>query len=577
MPQAFLPSSCPGFARFLPIPRFALRAAIFFSFVTGAFAQNPLIYSRSVFNAASYMPAGIPAGAIAQGSIFTLFGANLGPSTPAGASVFPFQNTLAGVSLNVIQGATTVPAIPLFVSASQINAIMPSIAPIGTASLQVIFNNARSNMSPVRITSNAMGIFTALGAGLGPGAIENFVSVASQPINTVKVSAKLGQIVTLYGTGLGPITGPDNEPPAAGNLPTKVEVFVGGISAQVAYSGRSPCCAGLDQVTFTVPANAPTGCWVPVYVRTSGTVISNFVSMAITASGGACTNTTSPSISNIFLNGGSLGRAIVGRVNTVEDVGVLAPVTVTADYHLSFAFTIPTSAFPFNPAVTLPPPGACTDYNETGDVTNAHPLPSSLPPNAPLDLGSPLLLTGPNGMKTLTASFNAPFSVRSGQLGGFITNNILPNSLYLSPGSYTVTGMGGTGVGPFSTNFTIPEPLNWTNQSSLGIVPRTQPLTLNWTGGSTGDLDFVIGVGVDLPSNSSSIFVCSVPSGASSFTVPADVLANLPATRPNPLQSKDAIYLLSVQGPSIVNLNASGLTSGATSSYLINGKTVLFQ
>jgi hypothetical protein len=137
--------------------------------------------------------------------------------------------------------------------------------------------------------------------------------------------------------------------------------------------------------------------------------------------------------------------------------------------------------------------------------------------------------------------------------------------------------MGGTGVGPFSVNFTIPQPLNWTNQSSIGTVVRSQPLTLNWTGGETGDLDFVIGLGVDLPTNSSSIFVCSVPSGASTFTVPPDILANLPATRPNPLQSKDVIYLLSVQGPSIVNLNATGLTSGATSAYLINGKTVLFQ
>jgi len=264
-------------------------------------------------------------------------------------------------------------------------------------------------------------------------------------------------------------------------------------------------------------------------------------------------------------------------VNTLEDIGVTTPVTVTADYHLSFAFSIPTSAFPFNPAMTLPPPGACAAYVKSGDVTNANPLPGSLPPNAPLDLGPPLVLSGPNGMKILTADFNAPFSVRSGQLGGFIGNNILPSSLYLNPGSYSITGMGGTGVGPFSVNFTVPQPLNWTNQSSLGIVMRTQPLTLNWTGGETGDLDFVIGVGVDLPTNSSSTFVCSVPSGANSFTVPPDVLANLPATRPNPLQSKDVIYLLSVQGPSIVSLKASGLTSGETSFYLINGKTVFFQ
>ncbi len=563
--------------RFLLIPRFAVRATVFLSFVTGAFAQNPLIYSRSTFNAASYIPAGIPAGAIAQGSIFSVFGANLGPSTAVGPTPFPLQTSLGGVTLNVMQGATTVQAIPLYVSASQINAIMPSNAPMGTASLQVVYHNARSNMSPVRIANNAMGIFTALGTGLGPGAIENYVTAANQQLNTPTVSAKTGQLVTLYGTGLGPVTGGDNVAPPPGNLPTKVEVFVGGISAAVAYSGRSPCCAGIDQVVFTVPANAPTGCWVPVYVRTAGTVISNFVSMAITTSGGTCSNPTSPYIGNTFLNGGTLGRATVGRTITVEDIGVTAPVTVTADYHLSFAFTIPHVPFPFNPAVTLPPAGACTDYNATGDVTNNNPLPGSLPPAAPLDFGPPFLLTGPNGMKTLTAAYNAPLSVRSGLLGASITNNILPNSLYLTPGSYTVTGMGGANIGPFSTTFTVPQLLNWTQQSTLGVVPRNQPLTLNWTGSSEGDLDFVIGVGVDLPTNSSSIFVCTVPYETNSFTVPADILANLPATRPNPLQSKDVIYLFSIPGPSIANLKATGLDSGSTSSYIILGKTVLFQ
>ena len=39
--QAFLPSFRPGHARFFLTPRFALRAAVFLGFVTGAFAQNP--------------------------------------------------------------------------------------------------------------------------------------------------------------------------------------------------------------------------------------------------------------------------------------------------------------------------------------------------------------------------------------------------------------------------------------------------------------------------------------------------------------------------------------------------------
>jgi uncharacterized protein (TIGR03437 family) len=559
------------------------RALILLTFATSAFAQLPLIYSRSVYNAASYIPAGIPAGAIAQGSVFTLFGANLGPTTGVSASSFPLSTTLAGVRINVAQGTNTVPAIPVYVSASQINAIMPSNAPVGADSMQVFVNNAASNFSPVRVTSTAFGIFTALGTGLGPGVLQNYVSQANQPINLPKLTAQPGQTITLWGTRLGPVPYGDNIAPTPGNLPVQVQVFVGGVPAQVAYSGRSPCCSGTDQIVFTVPANAPQGCWVPVYVKTAGSVVSNYVSMAIgPKSGGVCSNGVYDGASNVFLNGGSFGGAIVGRTITLEDIGVTSPVTVTADYHLSAAYQIPNVTFPFNPAITLPPYGTCTDYIETGDVSDAHPLPGSITAVTPLNLGAPFLLTGPNGIKTLTAAFNSPsqLPVRSGELGGSITNNILPSSLFLSPGSYNIMGFGGTGtgaVGAFSTNFTVSQPVNWTNQSTTVMVNRTQPLTLNWTGGNANDSDFIIGMGVDLPSNSSSIFVCSVPWGSNSFTVPADILANMPATRENPLHSKDVIYLMDLQGPSVVNLNASGLTAGTSAFYLILGKTVIFE
>ena len=67
------------------------------------------------------------------------------------------------------------------------------------------------------------------------------------------------------------------------------------------------------------------------------------------------------------------------------------------------------------------------------------------------------------------------------------------------------------------------------------------------------------------------------PPGATSLTVPPDMLSNLPATRPNPLQSKDVIYLVNLAGSSLQNLNAKGLDQGASAYFLINGKTVVLQ
>src|SRR5262249_36619380 len=148
--------------------------------------------------------------------------------------------------------------------------------------------NARSNPAPVQVANSAVGIFTATGLGIGPGILLNYISAKSQPINSATVTAQPGQVITLYGTGLGPIAAPDNVAPPAGNLPVQTEVFVGGLPATVAYSGRSPCCAGLDQVVFTVPKNAPAGCWVPVFVRTGGATVSNVVTMAIGPASAAC-------------------------------------------------------------------------------------------------------------------------------------------------------------------------------------------------------------------------------------------------------------------------------------------------
>jgi uncharacterized protein (TIGR03437 family) len=462
----------------------------------------------------------------------------------------------------------------VYVGAGQINAIMPSKAPLGMASLQVVVNNARSNMAPVQIVASAFGTFTANGTGIGPGVLYNFVAQNNQPINSPNVTAKPGQVITLWGTGLGPIATADNVPPTAGNLPVQVQVFVGGQPATVQYSGRSTCCSGVDQVVFTVPSNAPSGCWVPVYVKTAGTTISNFVTMAIGTKPGVCTTDVLSQVTSSFVTGLKIGEALVTRADTYHDVGVIAPVDVTADYHVSFAFQPDPGQFPFNPALAFPPSGSCTAYALQGDMLNGNALPGMAPTTMPLDMGNPFLLTGPTGMRTLTYGFSG---ARAGYIGGMITNNILQNSLFLDPGAYTVQGFGGMDVGPFSTSFTIPPPLTWTNRLQTNVVDRTQPLTISWTGGDTGQVVAMLGFGEDLPTNSSAVFVCIAPLGSSSFTIPTDMMANLPATRANPLQSKGVIYMLALSGSSLKSIAAKGLDVGLTSFYSIIGKTVVLQ
>ena len=554
----------------------ALARVALFCCCVAVVAQPPLLYNRSITNAASFMPAGLPNGAIARGSIFTMFGSNIGPGTPVPVSTFPLSATLGGISINVVQnGSTVAQAIPLYVSAGQINAIMPSNAPLGMASIQVVNGNQKGNLAPVRIVNSAFGIFTSLGKGLGPGSLQNFISQNSQPLNSATVTAKPGQAITLWGTGLGPVSFPDNVAPTAGNLSVKTEVFVGGVSAPLLYYGRSPQFAGLDQIVFTIPSNAPTGCWVPTYVRTNGTTVSNFVTLAIQPSGGTCTTDVLPQITSAYVNGNALGENIAVRTMTHQDVGVKAPVDITSDFNVYFAFQPNPGNFPFNPALAFPPAGSCTFYTLYGDILDSGALPFTVPTTMPLDFGPALSLSGPNGQKTLSAGYTG---ANASYLGGSISNGLIPNSsLFLDPGTYKLQGFGGMVVGLFNTSFNIPSPPTWTNRSQITSVDRTQPLTITWSGGDSGQRVAIIGFGVDLPTNSSGAFGCMAPPGATSFTVPADILSNLPASRANVLHSKDVIYMLTLSGSSVQNLGASGLDVGITSFYSIIGKTVVLQ
>src|SRR6202521_5720756 len=94
------------------------------------FAQQPILYHRGTFNAASLAAFGLPNAPIARGSVFSIFGENLGPAKSPALS-FPLLSTLGGVSISVTQSGVASQAFPIFVSAAQINAVMPSTVAAG--------------------------------------------------------------------------------------------------------------------------------------------------------------------------------------------------------------------------------------------------------------------------------------------------------------------------------------------------------------------------------------------------------------------------------------------------------------
>ena len=536
-------------------------------------ASGQTIFPRGIVHAASYVPQGLPGGGIAQGSLFSIFGKNLGP-TASPPLAFPLSTTLGGVSVKVYQGGASVDAIPVFVSPGQVNAIMPSNAPLGMVSVRVTYGGSTGNPSPVRVVNSSFGTFAVNSAGLGPGIMQNYVSATEQPLNSTRSPAKPGDVVTLYGTGLGAISAPDNLAPPAGDLDVSTEVSVGGQSAAILYHGRSPCCSALDQIVFRVPDSAPQGCWVPVYVRTRNTTTSNVVTMAISATGAACSD-PNPAVRK-FAEGGRVGAVVALRSTIREDIGTLAPVDVTTEFLGSLGSSESGGPFAFNPFLSLPPAGSCTVYTAAGDLFGiAGALPASITSGRLLKMGSSFTLTGPAGRSTPAPLFQEPANLA--MLGFSVTGWTGTPTLLLNPGSFAIAANGGADVPAFSAQVDIPAALNWTNRDQATTIDRSQPLTAAWSGAPAGSNVSVAGGAVDLPTNSSALFLCVAPVGATSFTVPAAVLSALPPSRPLASQTKAVLFVGTLPMGNSSVFTASGLDTAVMLPVFLSGRTVAFR
>ncbi len=527
-------------------------------------AAQPFIYVRGIVDGASLLPSGIAAGAIARGSIFTIYGRNLGPAATAKAESYPVGATLANVAVTVSQGGTTVNALPIFVSAGQVNAIMPSNAPLGSVAVRVRYNNTPSNFIPVRVAENSPGLISARGTGLGPGVIQNFVTQSEQPVNTLQVPARPGQVVTLWATGLGAVAD-DTVAPTAADLPAGVEIFVGGRAAKKLYAGRAPCCAGTDQIVFQLPDDAPLGCWTPVYVRVAGRAVSNTVTMAITADGSPCQPRTRAGAA--LVAGGKLGVLAPLRSEIVQPDPVRA-LTLRSDFLIARFGQEAGGALSFNPLFSLPPAGSCTAYAGSGDWFTADPLFDEDPGVKTLS-AAPITVSAGDRQ----AMFTTPFSpLALGYLGSINPSQSTMDTTMLTGGAaVTIRSAAGADVGAIETAVTLPEDPVWTNRDSLEEIDRSAGFTVNFTGGS-GQTIAVVGGSVDLPTNSSAVFVCMAAPGAASVTVPPGVLTNLPPGRGSTLESKAVVFL--VAGGASTSFTAGGLDTGVAAPVTIHGKAV---
>jgi uncharacterized protein (TIGR03437 family) len=176
-----------------------------------------------------------------------------------------------------------IPCPLLFVSASQINAIVPySLDKAASAIVVVRYQGVDSASVPVDSAPSASAVFTAASNGQGQASVLN----QDQSQNTPANPADKGSIVSVFDTGEGQTnpSGIDGLIALPGLLPRPllpVSAQVGGIDAEISYAGAAPgLVAGGFQINLKIPPNAPSGA-VPIQIKVGEAVSQSGITVSI--------------------------------------------------------------------------------------------------------------------------------------------------------------------------------------------------------------------------------------------------------------------------------------------------------
>ncbi|HTB15065.1 MAG TPA: IPT/TIG domain-containing protein [Bryobacteraceae bacterium] len=203
-------------------------------------------------------------GAIAPGSLVTLFGTGLGPQQGVqlqGTLANPYPAQAAGVTVT-FDGT---PAPLLWVQDAQINVVVPwALTPGQNTSVCVTYNSTKTNCLSWPVVQTAPVVL------LGSDAVHALALNQDGSLNSATNPAPPGSIITVFGTGFGPITPPQADGTLVGfPLPTNVLPTTAGFVVasppfgatifnpfEVTYAGPAPyLVAGTSQINFSLGKN----------------------------------------------------------------------------------------------------------------------------------------------------------------------------------------------------------------------------------------------------------------------------------------------------------------------------------
>ncbi len=235
------------------------------------------ITSEGIVNGASNL-----SGAIAPGEILSIYGTDFGPPQGASASL----NSSGKV--DVIAGSTRVlfdgqPGPIAYAVANQVNVIAPySLAGKSSTQIQVEYLGQLTNPVTIPVMAAVPGIFSYDSSGKGQAVLVN----ENATLNTPSNPAPRGSYVYFYATGEGQTNpGGIDGKLAADPYPAPVlfaAIKLGSSTIMPLYAGAAPgFVAGVMQVNFQIPADAPAGSAIPLTLLIGGAPSQSGITIAI--------------------------------------------------------------------------------------------------------------------------------------------------------------------------------------------------------------------------------------------------------------------------------------------------------
>lgn len=488
---------------------------------------------------------------LAPGTVFVVKGSNLCTSSAtANISAAPYSTAAMGgasIAFTPVGGGSAINAFMIYAylsgSVTQLAGELPNATAAGDYNVTVTTSAGTSATFKTTVVAQKPGLMTISSSGSGRALVQNVVSSTQYDLNGftsgqvpfqnfLRSPAKPSEFLIAWGVGLGAAPGYDSSAPAAGlnflSQGLAVKAVVNGVEITPAYAGRSNLFPGLDNVTFQLPANVTTGCWVSLQIKVAG-VYSNATTIAIApnAAATACVDPAYDQATLANLDGGS--SVTIGSFNMSSMASTLSfgGQTLTTETEAAAGSFAKYSAD--QPFVTAAAPvgtaGSCTVTRTTitvnkGGVGGGSTL-------TLLDAGA-LTLNGPNVA-------NKAFTETSNLYSLTLSNPIPGSPPVVAAGTYSLTGAGGSGIGAFTGSVTAAAPLRVTG-GLPATVTRSQDLVIAWTGGGTqvvsisGTASIQTGSTANTTTFDEGSFYCWTTADKGTFTVPSStVLSQLPA------------------------------------------------